>query len=91
MAPRIRNLDARGVRQEDPLSPLLFAVAADLLQCAINEEYEQGNLLAPFPQRVTTHFPIIQFADDTIVIMKADENQLVLLKKSCPRLHSPVA
>jgi hypothetical protein len=37
----------RGVRQGDPLSPLLFAIAADLLQCAINAEYHMGNLLPP--------------------------------------------
>lgn len=39
----------RGVRQGDPLSPLLFAVAADLLQCIINKEFEEGNLFPPFP------------------------------------------
>jgi hypothetical protein len=39
----------RGVRQGDPLSPLLFAIAADLLQSVINHEYVQGNLLPPFP------------------------------------------
>lgn len=40
----------RGVRQGDPLSPLLFAVAADLLQSVVNEAYTQGALSAPFPQ-----------------------------------------
>ena len=39
----------RGVKQGDPLSPLLFAIAADLLQCVLNKEYQQGNLLPPFP------------------------------------------
>jgi hypothetical protein len=70
----------RGVRQGDPLSPLLFAIAADLLQCVINREFNLGNLLPPFPQRTDAPFPIIQYADDAILIMQADENQLALLK-----------
>jgi hypothetical protein len=76
---------SRGARQGDPLSPLLFAIAADLLQCVINREYNLGNLLPPFPQRTDTTFPIIQYADDTILIMQADEDQLALLKRI---LHS---
>jgi hypothetical protein len=71
----------RGVRQGDPLSPLLFAIVADLLQCVINREYNLGNLLPPFPQRTDAPFPIIQYADDTILIMKVDEDQLALLKR----------
>jgi hypothetical protein len=39
----------RGVRQGDPLSPLLFALATDFIQCVINNEYMQGNLLPPSP------------------------------------------
>jgi hypothetical protein len=49
----------RGVRQGDPLSPLLFAIAADLLQSVINYEYTQGTLIPPFPQNPNTPFPIV--------------------------------
>lgn len=49
----------RAVRQGDPLSPLLFALSADLLQCVINHEYVQGTLLPPFPQNPDRPFPVI--------------------------------
>jgi hypothetical protein len=42
----------RGVRQGDPLSPILFAIAADLIQCAINHEYQLGRLPTPHFLRV---------------------------------------
>jgi hypothetical protein len=71
---------SRGVRHGDLLSPLLFAIAADLLQCAINKEYEIGNLHPPFPQRSENPFPIIQYADDTVIIMQGCDSQLAILK-----------
>lgn len=70
----------RGVRQGDPLSPILFAIAADLLQSVINQEYMLGNLSPPFRHHPDTPFPIIQYADDTLLIMQACENQLLHLK-----------
>jgi hypothetical protein len=42
-----------------PLSPLLFAIVADLMQEVINHENHLGNLLPPFPQNAELPFPII--------------------------------
>jgi hypothetical protein len=62
----------RGVRQ-DPLSPILFSIAADLIQYAINHEFLQGILAPPFPQNADLPFPVVQYADDTIIVMQGEE------------------
>jgi hypothetical protein len=61
----------RGVRQGDPISPLFYLFGSDLLQAAVNDLVHQGSLHRP----IETHdedFPIIQYADDTLLIMPAD-------------------
>ena len=70
----------RGVRQGDPLSPLLFVLAADLLQSILNKAMAQGLLKAPLEIPSCPDFPVIQYADDTLLVMQADSSQLLCLK-----------
>jgi retron-type reverse transcriptase len=49
----------RGVRQGDPLSPLLFILAANLLQSIVNKAYQLGLFQLPIPNRDIEHFPIV--------------------------------
>jgi hypothetical protein len=55
---------------------LLFVAVGDLLQDAVNEAVEEGILRLPIPQPASEDFPIIQYADDTIVVLPADIEQL---------------
>jgi hypothetical protein len=62
----------RGVQQGDPLSPpLLFVLAIDLLQSIVNSAMHNGVLSLPLPERCGPDFPIVQYADDTLLIMEA--------------------
>jgi hypothetical protein len=70
----------RRVRQGDPLSPLLFVLAADLLQSILNRAKEQGLINLPIPLQYTRDFPILQYASDTLIIMEGCGRQLVFLK-----------
>lgn len=70
----------RGVRQGDPLSPLLYVSGGDLLQSVINEALQQGILKFPIITN-ETDFPVVQYADDTILLISAEMDQVVALKE----------
>jgi retron-type reverse transcriptase len=71
----------RGVRQGDPLSPLIFVLAADLLQSAINKAVRDHIIHAPFSPDYGMDFPVIQYADDTIIILPAKLDEIMAMKE----------
>ena len=70
----------RGVRQGDPISPLLFVSAADLLQSVINKAWQTGILKHPLSDDFGGEFPIVQYADGTLLILPGDARTLFNLK-----------
>jgi hypothetical protein len=69
-----------GVRQGDPLSPLLFVLVANLLQAIVNKAMTNEILKLPIDVGCANDFPIIHYADDTLLIMEACPRQLIALK-----------
>lgn len=70
----------RCVRQGDPLSSLLFVLVADFLQTIINKAKDLVLLRLPLQQRCGKYISIIQYADNTIMVMEACPRQLFFLK-----------
>jgi hypothetical protein len=70
----------RGVRQGDPLSPLLFVLAADRLQSIVNKAWLFGVIKHPLSDSFAGDFPIVQYADDTLLILPGDARVLFNLK-----------
>jgi hypothetical protein len=46
----------------------------------VNQAKEQGTLKLPIPERAGSDFPIVQYVDDTLLIMEASPRQLITLK-----------
>ena len=69
----------RGVRQGDPLSPLLYVLVAGLLQSVVNQMLAHVTLILPIPSH-DLDFSFIQYADDNIIFLSAKEEDLVGLK-----------
>jgi hypothetical protein len=55
-------------------------LAADLLQSVLNTVMNQGIIERPIPSSACPNFPVVQYADDTLIIMKENANNLICLK-----------
>jgi hypothetical protein len=70
----------RRVKQGVPLSPLLFVLVADPFQSIVNKAKDLGILKLPIQQGCGQDFPIIQYADNTIMVLEACQKQIFFLK-----------
>ncbi|KAE8782766.1 hypothetical protein D1007_43816 [Hordeum vulgare] len=68
----------KGLRQGDPTSPYLFIIVADILQRLILQASANGLLSHPLDSAIPC--PVIQYADDTLIILPPDLEQFTTLK-----------
>jgi hypothetical protein len=62
----------KGLRQGDPLSPILFNIVADMLAIMIERAKSDGLFEGVIPHLVDGGLSILQYADDTILFMEHD-------------------
>jgi hypothetical protein len=70
----------KGVRQGDPLSPILFNIVVDILAVLINRAKGEGQIWGVIPHLVDEGLSILQYADDTILFMDHNLEQAKNMK-----------
>lgn len=68
-----------GLRHGDALSPYLFILVADVLQQICDKEYRAGSLKHPLG--VDGPFPVLQYADDMLLLVQGDIQQVRTVKR----------
>ena len=70
----------KGLRQGDPLSPVLFNLVVDMLSILIARAKVNGQVSGVVPHLVEDGLSILQYADDTIIFMDHDIEQATNMK-----------
>jgi exonuclease III len=70
----------RGLRQGDPMSPILFNIVADMLAILIDRAKADGQIRGIIPHLLDDGLSILQYADDTIIFLDHDPKQAKNLK-----------
>jgi hypothetical protein len=73
-SPAARENESGTAHKRDPLSPYLFLAIAELLRCLLVEGAGDDGLLHPLVDDLP--YPIIQYADDALIVICADPGQL---------------
>ena len=86
MAVKVNNETGRyfqtkkGLRQGDPISPILFNIVVDMLAIMIERAKTDGLFEGVIPHLVDGGLSILQYADDTILFMDHDLENATNLK-----------
>lgn len=70
----------KGLRQGDPLSPILFNIVADMLAVLVSRARNAGQLNGVVPHMVDEGLTILQYVNDTILSVEDDIEQAKNLK-----------
>jgi len=70
----------KGVRQGDPLSPILFNIVADMLTLFINRAKAEDQLSGVVPHLIEGGLSILQYVDDTILFLDHNLEQAQNMK-----------
>ncbi|CAN6252305.1 unnamed protein product [Urochloa humidicola] len=81
----------KGVRQGDPLSPLLFNLAADTLAKMLQKAQENGLIKGLVPEYVPNGVAILQYADDTILCLQDNNEKLAYQVPGCTGVGIQIA
>jgi hypothetical protein len=70
----------KGLRQGDPLSPLLFNLVSDALATMLENAKRAGEIKGLVPHLVEGGVTHLQYADDTIIFLDLDEQSIIYTK-----------
>ena len=70
----------RGLRQGDPLSPVLFNIVDDMLAILVSRAKENNQIEGVVPHLIDGGLSILQYADDTVLFLEDDAEQAMNMK-----------